>query len=323
MPEKKAILTKMVLKVVKILITVFGITYILHKVPIGAALSNWTANTLPWLAVILFLTIILMAIQANRWRGLLLDKGKEVPFKTFYAYIALGYFFNNLLPSGFGGDAVKTIAFGRRFGNTANSVAAIVISRVMGLIAMFICFFAALPFVAIQYDIPSGYTITVSAVALLSIAIIIGGLFSDKIKIPESISRKFPFFIKLQDAFTIYRSHKKAFLLSGQDSIWLQVVTIIIHYAYFKAVGIDVNIFVITVFTTIMVTFTMLPISINGIGIRENVQVSLYTGLLGIPADIVLASTLLSYIPLLFQAVQGAIVFATFKTSQKATPSER
>ena len=59
-----------------------------------------------------------------------------------------------------------------------------------------------------------------------------------------------------------------------------------------------------------MVTFTMLPISINGIGIRENVQVSLYTGLLGIPADIVLASTLLSYLPLLFQASQGAVVMA-------------
>ena len=81
--------------------------------------------------------------------------------------------------------------------------------------------------------------------------------------------------------------------------------------------GVDIDIAVITVFTTIMVTFTMLPISINGIGIRENVQVSLYTGLLGIPADVVLASTLLSYLPLLFQASQGAIVFATFGKKNK------
>ena len=317
MSTKKATPLKAVSNITKLLITVVGIAYILHKVPLGAALSNWTANTLPWLLLILGLTVILMVIQANRWRGLLLEKGKEVPFRTFYAYIALGYFFNNLLPSGFGGDAVKTIAFGRKFGNTANSVAAIVISRVMGLIAMFVCFFAALPFVAMQYDIPSGYTITVSAVALLSIVVIIGGLFSDKIKIPAAITRKFPFFIKLQDAFAIYRTHRKAFLLSGLDSIWLQLVTIIIHYAYFKAVGVDVDIFVITVFTTIMVTFTMLPISINGIGIRENVQVSLYTGLLGIPAEIVLASTLLSYIPLLFQAAQGAIVFSTSRITKK------
>ena len=62
---------------------------------------------------------------------------------------------------------------------------------------------------------------------------------------------------------------------------------------------------------TITITVSMLPISINGIGIREGVNVSLFTGLLGIPADIVLAAALLGYIPMVFQAVQGAVVFAT------------
>lgn len=305
-------LTKFTINVIKLFVTVGGIAYIFNKIPFFDAISNWQESTLPWLLFIFALTVVLMAIQANRWRGLLLDEGKKIKFRTFYAYIALGYFFNNLLPSGFGGDAVKTIAFGKRFGNTANSVAAIAISRVMGLIAMFLSFFIALPFVLLQYQIPKAYTITVSLVAVLAVVIIIGGLFSDKINIPHKLANKVPFLLKLQQAFTIYRSHPKAFWLSGLDSIWLQLVTIIIHYAYFRAVGVDVNIAVITVFTTIMVTFTMLPISFNGIGIRENVQVSLYTGLLGIPADVVLASTLLSYLPLLFQAAQGAAVFATF-----------
>ncbi|MEE1066944.1 MAG: lysylphosphatidylglycerol synthase transmembrane domain-containing protein [Fibrobacteraceae bacterium] len=303
-------LTKTATTMLKASVTIGGIFYIFNKIPFLDAISNWKEATLPWLLLIFFLTIVLMMIQANRWRGLLLDEGKKIPFRSFYAYIALGYFFNNLLPSGFGGDAVKTIAFGKKFGNTANSVAAIAISRIMGLIAMFLSFFVALPFVLIQYQVPTIYTVTVTVVAVLALGIIIGSLFSDKIQISPKISNKIPFLLKLQQAFTIYRMHPKAFLLSGLDSIWLQIVTIIIHYAYFKAVGVEINIALITVFTTIMVTFTMLPISINGIGIRENVQISLYTGLLNIPADIVLASTLLSYLPLLFQAAQGAIAFA-------------
>lgn len=302
---------------IKVVITFAGLAYVFNKVPLGNALAQWTWASLPWLLLIFALTVVLMAIQANRWRGLLLDEGKKISFKTFYSYIALGYFFNNLLPSGFGGDAVKTIAFGKRFGNTANSVAAIIISRVMGLIAMFLSFFVALPFVAIHYEIPTVYTATVSAVALLSIIIIFVGLFSDKIRIPNKLANRIPFLLKLQNAFSIYRSHRKAFLLSGLDSIWLQLVTIVIHWAYFKAMGVDVNLAVITVFTTIMVTFTMLPISINGIGVRENVQVSLYTGLLNIPADVVLASTLFSYLPLLFQAAQGALAFALLKNSSE------
>ena len=184
-PDNRKKMTKMLFTAIKVIVTVGGLAYILNKIPFFDAISNWKPSALPWLLFILFLTVILMAIQANRWRGLLLEDGKKVKFRTFYAYIALGYFFNNLLPSGFGGDAVKTVAFGRKFGNTANSVAAIAISRVMGLIAMFLSFFIAIPFVLIRYQVPTHYTITVSAVAILALVIIVGSLFLDKIKIPD------------------------------------------------------------------------------------------------------------------------------------------
>ncbi|MBR3670859.1 MAG: flippase-like domain-containing protein [Fibrobacter sp.] len=301
---------KILSNLLKVAISVGGLAYIFWKVPFAEVCGHWTAQALPWILLILFCTVFSMAIQANRWRGLLLEEGKKIKFRTFYAYIALGYFFNNLLPSGFGGDAVKTIAFGKRFGNIANSVAAVAISRVMGLLAMFLCFFATLPFVVARYDIPTIYTGAVSAVALVSVLVIVGGLFSDKIKLPAKLTAKVPFLLKLQDAFSIYRGYKKAFLLSGLDSIWLQISSIAIHYAYFQAVGVPVDLATITVFMTITITVSMLPISINGIGIREGVNVSLFTGLLGIPADIVLAAALIGYIPMLFQAAQGAFVFA-------------
>jgi len=299
---------KILSTVLKVAISFGGLAYIFWKVPFTEVAGHWTSLALPWIGLILFCTIFSMAIQANRWRGLLLEEGKKIRFRTFYAYIALGYFFNNLLPSGFGGDAVKTLAFGKRFGNMANSVAAIAISRVMGLIAMFLCFFATLPFVVARYDIPAVYTGSVCAVALASLFIIFGGLFSDKIKLPAAITNRIPFLLKLQDAFSIYRSHQKAFWLSGLDSIWLQLSSIAIHYSYFQAIGVPVDVATITVFMTITITVSMLPISINGIGIREGVNVSLFTGLLGIPADTVLAAALLGYIPMVFQAVQGAVV---------------
>ena len=301
---------KFLLNLLKVVVSFGGLAYIFYKVPLSEVCGHWTSTALPWIGLILACTVFSMAIQANRWRGLLLDEGKKIKFRTFYAYIALGYFFNNLLPSGFGGDAVKTIAFGKRFGNMANSVAAVAISRVMGLLAMFLCFFAMLPFVILRYQIPAMYTGAVCAVAILSVFIIVGGLFSDKIKLPAGIANKVPFLLKLQDAFSIYRGYKKAFLLSGLDSVWLQLSSIAIHYAYFQAVGVPVDLATITVFMTITITVSMLPISINGIGIREGVNVSLFTGLLGIPADTVLAAALIGYIPMLFQAAQGAVVMA-------------
>ena len=303
----------------KVAISLGGLIYIFWKIPFADVHRHWNSQALPWIGLILFCTIFSMVIQANRWRGLLLDDGKKIRFHTFYAYIALGYFFNNLLPSGFGGDAVKTIAFGKRFGNMANSVAAVAISRVMGLIAMFICFFATLPFVIARYHIPAIYTGTVCTVALISIFAIVAGLFSDKIKLPSKLSSKIPFLQKLQNAFSIYRDHKKAFFLSGIDSIWLQVSSFVIHYAYFQAVGVPVDVATITIFMTITITISMLPISINGIGIREGVNISLFTGLLGIPSDKVLAAALLGYIPMIFQAAQGALALALMKGKNSRT----
>ena len=61
-------MTKIILNTIKVLVTVGGIVYIFHKIPFFDAISNWNKSALPWLAVILFLTVILMAIQANRWR---------------------------------------------------------------------------------------------------------------------------------------------------------------------------------------------------------------------------------------------------------------
>ena len=110
--------------VFKAIISFSGLFYIFWKVPLKETMTHWSMNMVPWIVFILFLTFLSMGIQANRWRGLLLEDGKKVKFRTFYAYIALGYFFNNLLPGGFGGDAVKTISFGKRIGQTAQSVAA-------------------------------------------------------------------------------------------------------------------------------------------------------------------------------------------------------
>ena len=148
---------------------------------------------------------------------------------------------------------------------------------------------------------------------LVCIAVILCCLFSDKIPFPEYITNKLHFIPKLQYSLSIYRKHKKQLLLSSLDSLWLQLLTLFTSFAYFKAVGVDINIGILVVFTSITIVVAMLPVSLNGIGVREGVQIALFSGILGIPAHLVLAAGLLGYIPLLFQALQGAVVLVGSK----------
>lgn len=298
--------------VLQLLISVFGLIFIFYKIPFSEVYNNWNIRMIPWVIAMCIAATLTMVIQANRWKGLSVQ-GPQISFKTYYAYTALGYFFNNILPTGFGGDAVKSIAFGKRFNQTSQSVSAVFISRIQGLLAMFLCFFATLPIALTQVDIPLQYTLIMSGALLICIAIIIASLFSDKIPLPQKITDKISFLPKLQTSLSIYRNYRKQLLFSSLDSLWIQILTLFIAYAFFRAVGININIGILVAFTSITAVITMLPISLNGIGIREGVQVALYTGLLGIPASTVLSAGLLGYLPLLFQAAQGAVVLASLK----------
>ncbi len=305
--------TKLFVKrIIQLLVSIGGFAYIFYKIPINEVIDNWNIGMTPWILAMFVAATLVMAIQANRWKGLSVQ-GPEIPFKTYYAYTAMGYFFNNLLPTGFGGDAVKSLAFGKKFNQTSQSVSAVLLARIQGLLAMFLCFFIALPFALSKAEIPLAYTLIMTAASLACVIFILLCLFSDKLPIPQFISNRFSFIGKLQNSLSIYRKHKKQILLSSLDSLWLQLLTLFIAYAYFRAVGVDIDISILVVFTSITIVISMVPISLNGIGVREGTQVALFTGILGIPAPVVLSAGLLGYIPLLFQAAQGAVVLLAKK----------
>jgi uncharacterized protein (TIRG00374 family) len=299
-------------RIIQLLVSIGGFAYIFYKIPFNEVVKNWNIGMTPWVVAMLIDATLVMAIQANRWKGLSVQ-GPEIPFKTYYAYTAMGYFFNNLLPTGFGGDAVKSLAFGKKFNQTSQSVSAVLLARIQGLLAMFLCFFIALPFALNQAEIPIAYTITMTVALLACMVIVVLCLFSDKIPIPLFLTDRLAFIPKLQNSLSIYRKHKKQILLSSLDSLWLQLLTLFIAYAYFRAVGVDIDISILVVFTSITTVISMVPISLNGIGVREGTQVALFTGILGIPASVVLSAGLLGYIPLLFQVTQGAIVLLARK----------
>ena len=307
--------TKLFVKrIFQLIVSVGGFAYIFYKVPFSSVVDNWSLSMTPWILLMLVAANLIMLIQANRWKGLSVQ-GPEIPFKTYYAYTAMGYFFNNLLPTGFGGDAVKSLAFGKKFNQTSQSISAVLLSRIQGLLAMFLCFFIALPFALSKTEVPFVYTLVMTIAMFACMVFVILCLFSDKVPVPAAILNKLTFIPKMQKSLSIYRQYKKQVLLSSLDSLWLQLLTLFMAYAYFRAVGQEIDISILVVFTSITIVISMLPVSLNGIGVREGVQVALFTGILGIPAPIVLSAGLLGYIPLLFQALQGAVVLLSAKNN--------
>ena len=186
-------------RIIQLLVSIGGFAYIFYKIPFNEVVKNWNIGMTPWVVAMLIDATLVMAIQANRWKGLSVQ-GPEIPFKTYYAYTAMGYFFNNLLPTGFGGDAVKSLAFGKNYNQTSQSVSAVLIARIQGLLAMSLCFFTALPFAFSKADSYLFHFVC------FRIKFLFQRRFQTSFHSSPSCKRAFPFTANIKNSFYFLRS---------------------------------------------------------------------------------------------------------------------
>ncbi len=91
---------------------------------------------LAWLGVAWALFLLGVVVRAARWQVLLDDLSLHRPLRELTMWYFVASFFNVLLPTGFGGDAVRVVGLGqdtRQMGPVLNSV---VVDRYLGLMAL-------------------------------------------------------------------------------------------------------------------------------------------------------------------------------------------
>ena len=76
-------------------------------------------------------------VRAYRWQVLLRAQDMYTPYCRLVQLYYIGSFFNTFLPSGFGGDVVKTYELSRQTSSGASSVSTVLVDRLMGLAVLF------------------------------------------------------------------------------------------------------------------------------------------------------------------------------------------
>jgi uncharacterized protein (TIRG00374 family) len=93
--------------VLKIVISLTLIIVILRSINIGALWEVVRNANLWYLLAAQGLLLFGVVVRAYRWRILVQDQGVYASLRELTALYFVGFLFNNILPSGFGGDAVK------------------------------------------------------------------------------------------------------------------------------------------------------------------------------------------------------------------------
>ncbi len=264
-------------------------------------------------ALILGLSFLLMVFQAVRWRSLLLIKESDKPsYGVFFNYISVGYFANWLLPSSVGGDLIKTLALGKKLKAVSLSMAAIMFSRVLGISIITLMFWVS--YAVSQNEIASinGYITTIIA---FTGAIAVGTIVLLKTNLINTLFNG----SKVRNIFDnvqLYLHKPKKVFIGIIFSTLIQTTAIVIGYYAYQAAGAEIPLKLFFLFIPLVFIATLVPISINGTGIREGVSILLFTSVTPATAEQVIAANILVYMVNIIQAAIGGVVFLFDKKHQ-------
>jgi uncharacterized membrane protein YbhN (UPF0104 family) len=282
--------------ILKLIVSAILTAFVFYKFPVGDILTVLKNVDYAWLAVSFLLGELIILNQAFRWYYLLIVSEEQKPkFGALLKYTVVGYFFNLFVPGGIGGDAYRSIALGKAHNVIAGSVASVFVARILGLVALCLLFWLALPYYSEQ--LPEQAIWFMVLVSLFLIVLCICLAFN-----PFKKGKFGQFADKLRE----YKKEPLRLLAAIFGSLFMQILVVLMQFALFKAIGIFVPMVLVFVVVPVTALLTTIPVSFNGIGVREWSMLSLtaYT----INSEQLLASLLLGYAIVILQAIRGGII---------------
>ena len=272
------------------------------------------AVNIPLLIASASLHIFGVWISAFRWQILLKTQGIKISVGYLSSSFLIGSFFNNLLPTSIGGDIFRTIDIAKKANvSVGKSASILIIERFSGILTA--AFYAVIAlFLGFTTVNKTSYTIPV--ILFFIICIIIGFIILnpsllrlnkiiDKIKFLARIRSKIK---EVYDIFQNFKQFKLAIFEVMICGFALQIGVIANYYLASKAFGIELSFASFIFIVPIVYTIAMLPISIGGIGIRENSLVFLMVAL-GADGEKSTVASLILFVMILAVGIVGAIVY--------------
>lgn len=281
--------------------------FLYHSIDVDSV-AQILSRTNPWWALLSVLaTCLAVMVMGVRWRSVCSVYRLEESVPYFIRLQFVGLWFNQILPGGIGGDAVKMVALRRHFGKGQGAVVSTLFDRLSGLMAIVFFVLIGLP---LSFDL-----FAASPVKYLFALLCAGGfggfvvlLYLHKVSILESIP-VVKWISKISvGAHLVYVQSKRVLLTNIWTSLIVQFLGVVNFYLAALALGVDVEFWQMFVLIPPVFILLMVPISLAGWGLREGVVVGLFTlaGLMG--AEEALSVSLLYGFLLIISAVPGGLM---------------
>ncbi|KPJ72515.1 hypothetical protein AMJ52_06060, partial [candidate division TA06 bacterium DG_78] len=302
--------------VLRIVVGIGLIVFLLWRLDINQLLTKISGINVLYLSYGLIPYFLFVIVSAWRWQVLLDYKKFQIPFPRTTVIYFIALFFNNLLPTTIGGDGIRVLySMGKR---KADSLAVVLTDRILGFIGLFI--FALIAVLYLWIEKRQTEFLLYMSVGLVILIIVAYILFSERAyKRISPVVRKIKIFklgerlSRLHDSFTDFGRAWGPITLCTVHSIIIQVLLAVGPFLVLRALGnYEVGILPFFIYLPIINVVSMIPISLNGIGVRESFFVLLFSRV-GLSGETALAVSIISFLLIFLWSILGGIFFIVYK----------
>jgi len=333
---------KRLILLAKILVTVFLIVYLFQTKSIDLK-KSWAyiqQCNLVFLFIAYLMLITGQLVCTLRWSKVLEHLEINIRYLRLLQFYLIGMFFSLFFPSVIGGDFVKIYYVKRDSGKSLTlALASIYLERAAGFLALLTYGLVG----AIVYPLslksadfqPLGWLglkeipiwiLPAFLLILFLIAnwILFGSrLYNVFVKIFNflRLSKFSEKILLIRDAMKSFRKTPSALALPTILSFMNIGLVILSNWFIAVSLDIDVPIIVFAAIVSLMTVLVMVPVSINGIGLRENAYVVLLS-LVGVDPDKSFALSLIGFVVIILVGLPGGFCYSLLK-KELPMPLER
>lgn len=310
---------------VKLLVSGGLLYWLLSRVDRGELWRTIQHASPAWLAVALLLYFVMILVSAWRWQQLLDAQHVPTAFSHLTASYLVATFFNNFLPSNIGGDVIRIGDTAAAAGSKTRAATIVLFDRGIGLVGLVLV--AALgatiatelgdqePFNPMWLWLGLGAGTVAIGVTLMSPSLIGKLLTPLRVFHQEWVDERIS---RLLESLTKFAERPSALVRCLVGSILVQAILIGFYAAIAYAMGVPVPIVHLAVLIPMSFVLQMLPLSVNGFGVREYIF-GFYFARLGLPKESAIALSFLGAALIMLFSVSGAVVMLARKSSKAPT----
>jgi len=264
---------------VRVAVSVGLIAFMVSRLDIDN-MARFLRRADPWLVLLTLVTVFIdRAFMIVRWMKLVEALDIAVSRLRVVKIFFLSTFFGSFLPSGVGGEAVRAVSFSRLTSRGVESVASVVMDRLLGLMSMLIMGLLSLTVFYRVYPHP----------ALLAVVVVlcVGSVLGLTLSLSRRMHRRLAAFGEARGedswlsraALAMGRYRDRLGTLGGVLLLSLGVQGLRVLQAYFlsEAMELSTPLIYFLCFIPPILVVTMLPISVGGWGTTNVAYVALFS----------------------------------------------